>query len=520
VRLSNLFRRGLIVLMASLCLSLTGPIGTAQSAILGWGGNQYSQLDTPFLPPGLSYKQVTAGCCHTVALRSDGSVVAWGNNDAGQCDVPPLPAALSYVEVEAGAIHTVARRSDGSVVAWGYNGYGAIDVPALPVGLSYVEVSAGQYHTVARRSDGSVVSWGWDGEGTFIVPTLPAEMSYLEISAGYGHTVARRSDGSVVAWGYNQFGQVDVPTLPAGLSYVEVSAGSYFTVARRSDGSVIAWGSNDLGQTNVPELPLGLSYVEIAGGEYHTVARLSDGAVVAWGRNAEGQCTVPLIPIGTNVVEVAAGSDHTIARTEPSSPPTVVGFVRDMLTGCPVADATVIVPNSQPATTDANGGYTIYNLAAGRVTATASAPGFNPAIKGAVIVFGATTTLDFDLVPTLADLGLAVPGSLGPPALVGSSTMVPSTPVGFTLSNAKPFSLAPLVVGLSNLSAPFKGGTMVPYPNFIFPAFTDFFGNSSFGGLWPAGVPSGFTTYFQWWIQDPAGPQGYAASNAVAGTAP
>jgi hypothetical protein len=36
----------------------------------------------------------------------------------------------------------------------------------------------------------------------------------------------------------------------------------------------------------------------------------------------------------------------------------------------------------------------------------------------------------------------------------------------------------------------------------------------------PPGVPSGFTTYFQWWIQDPAGPQGYAPSNAVAGTAP
>jgi hypothetical protein len=59
----------------------------------------------------------------------------------------------------------------------------------------------------------------------------------------------------------------------------------------------------------------------------------------------------------------------------------------------------------------------------------------------------------------------------------------------------------------------------MPYHNFT-PLFSDFFGTPTFGGLWPQGVPSGFTTYFQWWIQDPAGPQGYAASNAVAGTAP
>jgi hypothetical protein len=76
------------------------------------------------------------------------------------------------------------------------------------------------------------------------------------------------------------------------------------------------------------------------------------------------------------------------------------------------------------------------------------------------------------------------------------------------------------VVGVSPLDAPFKGGVMVPSPDLLFVLTTDFFGASSFGGLWPAGVPSGFTTYFQWWIQDPGGPKGFAASNALAGTTP
>jgi hypothetical protein len=121
---------------------------------------------------------------------------------------------------------------------------------------------------------------------------------------------------------------------------------------------------------------------------------------------------------------------------------------------------------------------------------------------------------------TWTDVGAGLRGTNGIPSLEGSGALQPGLPVTLSLTTARPFSLAPLVVGLSNLSAPFKGGVMVPSPNFIFPLFTNFFGEATFGGLWPAGVPSGFTTYFQWWIQDPAGPQGYAASNAVAGTAP
>ena len=78
-----------------------------------------------------------------MARRSDGSVVAWGDNYYGQCNVPALPAGLTYVEVAAGGCHTVARRSDGSVVAWGSNDYGQCNVPALPAGLTYVEVAAG-----------------------------------------------------------------------------------------------------------------------------------------------------------------------------------------------------------------------------------------------------------------------------------------------------------------------------------------------------------------------------------------
>ena len=42
----------------------------------------------PPLDEGMSYTQVSAGCVHTVLLRSDGSAVTFGGNDVEQCDIP------------------------------------------------------------------------------------------------------------------------------------------------------------------------------------------------------------------------------------------------------------------------------------------------------------------------------------------------------------------------------------------------------------------------------------------------
>jgi hypothetical protein len=123
---------------------------------------------------------------------------------------------------------------------------------------------------------------------------------------------------------------------------------------------------------------------------------------------------------------------------------------------------------------------------------------------------------------TLPWTGLAsgLVGSTGIPLLTGSGTLLAVTPILVKLTNAKPFSPSWLIVGLSQINAPFKGGVMVPSVDLFFPLTTDFFGSSAFGGLWPSGVPSGTVTYFQWWIQDPGGRVGFAASNGLAATAP
>jgi len=122
---------------------------------------------------------------------------------------------------------------------------------------------------------------------------------------------------------------------------------------------------------------------------------------------------------------------------------------------------------------------------------------------------------------TWADLGQGLAGTAGVPQLKGIGDLAPNSQVQLRLSNGLPNASVALVMGLSQLNAPFKGGTLVPDADFVIAGFT----TTGSGGLgisatWPAGVPSGFVTTFQEWITDAGGPLGFAASNGLAATAP
>ncbi len=122
-----------------------------------------------------------------------------------------------------------------------------------------------------------------------------------------------------------------------------------------------------------------------------------------------------------------------------------------------------------------------------------------------------------------SDLGAALAGTSGSPTLGGEGAMAAGSPLRLSLQNALASSTAWLVVGTQTLNAPFKGGVLVPDVNlagFPIPLPVGASGRLVITGGWPAGVPSGFALYVQYWIQDPAGPVGFSASNAVSGTAP
>jgi len=119
------------------------------------------------------------------------------------------------------------------------------------------------------------------------------------------------------------------------------------------------------------------------------------------------------------------------------------------------------------------------------------------------------------------NVGDALAGTNGEPLLEGEGTLVGGTPVTFVVSGTLELAPLALVVGLSQLGAPFKGGVLVPSPDLLITGLsTDAGGGLLLPALWPVGVPSGVTTWYQAWIVDPAGPKGLAATNGVSGTTP
>lgn len=164
------------------------------------------------------------------------------------------------------------------------------------------------------------------------------------------------------------------------------------------------------------------------------------------------------------------------------------------------------------------GGVTVLSL-------TGVQDGYALSPDGRYVLFEARLTGSIDgafLIDTgpWSNLGFALDGSDGTPWLLGTGTLEPGTPVALHLTEALASSPTFLVIGVSSIFAPFKGGTMVPDPLLIVPLATDAAGASSVSGTWPTGVPSGTELFAQHWIDDPAGPKGFAASNGVRAVAP
>ena len=118
-------------------------------------------------------------------------------------------------------------------------------------------------------------------------------------------------------------------------------------------------------------------------------------------------------------------------------------------------------------------------------------------------------------------LGTGTPGSLGTPDFEVQGEPVVGEPVSFIVQDALPGASAVLVVGASALMAPFKGGTLVPNPDWFSPVLkVDNVGVLSLAGPWPPGAPAGMEFYFQWWVADPGAPKGWASTEGVLVTAP
>ncbi|MHC5210521.1 MAG: hypothetical protein ACYTG2_07380 [Planctomycetota bacterium] len=115
-----------------------------------------------------------------------------------------------------------------------------------------------------------------------------------------------------------------------------------------------------------------------------------------------------------------------------------------------------------------------------------------------------------------AELGQGLTGVAGVPSLRGAGLLQEGLPWSLRLQDAAPSASSSLVVGFGELSAPFKGGVLVPTVDLLLSCLvTDGAGGWVLGGTWPAGVPAGVPFWLQAWIADGSAPAGYAASHGV-----
>jgi alpha-tubulin suppressor-like RCC1 family protein len=305
------------------------------------GSNTYGQLGDgtrtqrsrwkSVIPSGSGVVQVAAGCEHSLALKSDGSVWTTGLNNFGQLGdgcfdyrstwISVMPKGRGVIQVSACGRHSLVLKSDGSVWATGYNEYGQLGdgVTAHSHGWKSVilsgvtQVAVGAYHSLALKADGSVWVTGYNGYGQLgdrmtadshgwksVIPS-----GVTQVAAGAHHSLALKSDGSVWATGRNLSGQLGDGTITNKSTWISVissgvtrvAAGAHHSLALKSDGSVWATGLNCTGQlgdgaesdkmTWTSVIASGITHV--AAGYGHSLALKSDGTLWKTGTNHYGQ---------------------------------------------------------------------------------------------------------------------------------------------------------------------------------------------------------------------------------------
>ncbi|GJM23166.1 MAG: hypothetical protein DHS20C15_30810 [Planctomycetota bacterium] len=104
------------------------------------------------------------------------------------------------------------------------------------------------------------------------------------------------------------------------------------------------------------------------------------------------------------------------------------------------------------------------------------------------------------------------------PVLQGAGELAADTPFRIAMKKALPNAPAYVIASLTAINAPFKGGVLVPSPtppSVLVAGMTNAVGRLTLDGVWPAGVPADLPLHVQTWVQDPTGPAGFSASNAL-----
>jgi alpha-tubulin suppressor-like RCC1 family protein len=267
-----------------------------------WGTNNLGQLglgdtinrSSPVQVGTLTWTKAIVGGLHVAAIRSDGTLWTWGSNNPGQLGInlgvtaqrssPVQVGTLTWKDVTAGPSHTMAVRNDNTIWAWGSNNLGELAdgtniTRSSPVQIgtlnNWANVVIPTRHdttlnAITLKTDGTIWTWGANTLGQLglndnITRSSPVQIGtrsdWVSVSISNGNGGAIRSDGTLWMWGYNALGQrgvgdgtlinrsspvqigtrTDWSKLFLGRTNPNMNTSAQF--ALRNDGTLWGWGS-------------------------------------------------------------------------------------------------------------------------------------------------------------------------------------------------------------------------------------------------------------------------------------
>ncbi len=257
---------------------------------------------------GTATPKIAVGRCHTVVLKSDGSVWATGKNDYGQLGVGKTKDELAKtatftpciddtgaeikdaIDIACGNYHTAVIRAGGALWQCGNNSYGKLGTGDTTDVNKFVQsgdangaitdaeaVSCGGDHTAVIRSNKTLWQCGnnscgqlgtWDANINKFVQSEDdsgAIADAMAVACGMEHTAVIRAGGALWQCGRNDYGQLGTGERGNNTSKTkfvqskdendelitdaeEVSCGWLHTAVIRAGRALWQCGGNDIGQ--------------------------------------------------------------------------------------------------------------------------------------------------------------------------------------------------------------------------------------------------------------------------------
>ncbi|HEX5011447.1 MAG TPA: integrin alpha [Planctomycetota bacterium] len=117
-------------------------------------------------------------------------------------------------------------------------------------------------------------------------------------------------------------------------------------------------------------------------------------------------------------------------------------------------------------------------------------------------------------------LGGGAAGAFGIPTMEGVGSLAVDTTASIQIDHANPGGIGFLILGTSSLGLPFKGGALIPSPDFVFPFLLDASGGAALSNKVPATGAAIPPFFLQAWFFDPVAPTGASASDALYASPP